>query len=79
MIYLMVIFQPRKALLEQLSTVLGGADEKLPDTLFLVNTQEWQGQVSTVLGGADEKLPDTLFLVNTQEWQGQVISHVLLI
>ena len=42
---LIIIFQPRKALLEQLSTVLGGADEKLPDTLFLVNTQEWQGQV----------------------------------
>ena len=45
MIFPLIVFQPRKALLDQLSTVLGGADEKLPDTLFLVNTQEWQGQV----------------------------------
>ncbi|XP_060570991.1 phosphofurin acidic cluster sorting protein 2-like isoform X7 [Ruditapes philippinarum] len=36
---------PRKALLDQLSLVLGGSDDKLPDSLLLVNTAEWQGQL----------------------------------
>ncbi|XP_060570990.1 phosphofurin acidic cluster sorting protein 2-like isoform X6 [Ruditapes philippinarum] len=37
--------EPRKALLDQLSLVLGGSDDKLPDSLLLVNTAEWQGQL----------------------------------
>ncbi|XP_053407939.1 phosphofurin acidic cluster sorting protein 2-like isoform X4 [Mercenaria mercenaria] len=36
---------PRKALLDQLTLVLGGSDDKLPDNLLLVNTAEWQGQL----------------------------------
>ncbi|XP_041353401.1 phosphofurin acidic cluster sorting protein 2-like isoform X1 [Gigantopelta aegis] len=36
---------PRKALLDQLSNVLGNGDDRLPDNVFLVNTAEWQGQV----------------------------------
>ncbi|CAC5390320.1 PACS2 [Mytilus coruscus] len=35
---------PRKALLEQLSAVLAGSDDQLPDNIILVNTAEWQGQ-----------------------------------
>lgn len=38
-------FQPRKALLEQLSTVLAGSDDQLPENIILVNTADWQGQV----------------------------------
>lgn len=41
-------FQPRKALLDQLGLVLGGSDDKLPDSLLLVNTAEWQGQVCQI-------------------------------
>ncbi|XP_053407928.1 phosphofurin acidic cluster sorting protein 2-like isoform X2 [Mercenaria mercenaria] len=37
--------EPRKALLDQLTLVLGGSDDKLPDNLLLVNTAEWQGQL----------------------------------
>ncbi|XP_052766077.1 phosphofurin acidic cluster sorting protein 2-like isoform X3 [Mya arenaria] len=36
---------PRKALLDQLGMVLGGSDDKLPDSLLLVNTADWQGQL----------------------------------
>ncbi|XP_052272959.1 phosphofurin acidic cluster sorting protein 2-like isoform X1 [Dreissena polymorpha] len=36
---------PRKVLLDQLSSVLGASDDKLPDSLFLVNTADWQGQL----------------------------------
>ncbi|KAL4237224.1 Phosphofurin acidic cluster sorting protein 1 [Mactra antiquata] len=36
---------PRKALLDQLGLELGGSDDKLPDSLLLVNTAEWQGQL----------------------------------
>ncbi|OWF46415.1 phosphofurin acidic cluster sorting protein 2-like isoform X4 [Mizuhopecten yessoensis] len=36
---------PRKALLDQLSAVLGGSDDLLPDNMVLVNTVEWQGQL----------------------------------
>ncbi|KAL5007923.1 hypothetical protein ScPMuIL_013504 [Solemya velum] len=36
---------PRKILLEQLSSVLECADDRLPGSLFLVNTAEWQGQL----------------------------------
>ncbi|XP_021361739.1 phosphofurin acidic cluster sorting protein 2-like isoform X5 [Mizuhopecten yessoensis] len=37
--------EPRKALLDQLSAVLGGSDDLLPDNMVLVNTVEWQGQL----------------------------------
>ncbi|XP_052272960.1 phosphofurin acidic cluster sorting protein 1-like isoform X2 [Dreissena polymorpha] len=37
--------EPRKVLLDQLSSVLGASDDKLPDSLFLVNTADWQGQL----------------------------------
>lgn len=37
--------EPRKALLDQLGMVLGGADDKLPDSILLINTAEWQGQL----------------------------------
>ncbi|XP_052766076.1 phosphofurin acidic cluster sorting protein 2-like isoform X2 [Mya arenaria] len=37
--------EPRKALLDQLGMVLGGSDDKLPDSLLLVNTADWQGQL----------------------------------
>lgn len=40
-----LVFQPRKALLDQLSSVFDSADENLPDSLFLVSTSEWQGQM----------------------------------
>ncbi|XP_033734085.1 phosphofurin acidic cluster sorting protein 2-like isoform X3 [Pecten maximus] len=36
---------PRKALLDQLSAVLGGSDDLLPENVVLVNTVEWQGQL----------------------------------
>ncbi|KAJ8308185.1 hypothetical protein KUTeg_013059 [Tegillarca granosa] len=36
---------PRKALLEQLGTVLSGSDDKIPDNILLINTIEWQGQL----------------------------------
>ncbi|XP_071162780.1 phosphofurin acidic cluster sorting protein 2-like isoform X9 [Mytilus edulis] len=35
---------PRKALLDQLSAVLAGSDDQLPDNIILVNTADWQGQ-----------------------------------
>lgn len=35
---------PRKALLDQLSAVLSGSDDQLPENIILVNTAEWQGQ-----------------------------------
>ncbi|XP_033734084.1 phosphofurin acidic cluster sorting protein 1-like isoform X2 [Pecten maximus] len=37
--------EPRKALLDQLSAVLGGSDDLLPENVVLVNTVEWQGQL----------------------------------
>ena len=40
-----VVFQARKALLEQLGRVLSPADEILPESVVLVNNNEWQGQV----------------------------------
>ncbi|XP_052105972.1 phosphofurin acidic cluster sorting protein 1-like isoform X6 [Mytilus californianus] len=42
--YMYIATLPRKALLEQLSAVLAGSDDQLPDNIILVNTAEWQGQ-----------------------------------
>ncbi|KAK6183490.1 hypothetical protein SNE40_010963 [Patella caerulea] len=36
---------PRKVLLDQLSNVLDTGDDKVPESLILVNTAEWQGQL----------------------------------
>ncbi|KAK7105060.1 phosphofurin acidic cluster sorting protein 1-like [Littorina saxatilis] len=36
---------PGKALLEQLNKVLDVADDRLPDSFFLVNTADWAGQL----------------------------------
>ncbi|XP_067680503.1 phosphofurin acidic cluster sorting protein 2-like isoform X3 [Haliotis asinina] len=36
---------PRKALLDQLGTVLGNGDDRLPESVFLINAAEWQGQL----------------------------------
>ncbi|ESO83532.1 hypothetical protein LOTGIDRAFT_169225 [Lottia gigantea] len=36
---------PRKVLLDQLSNVLDTGDDKVPESLILVNTSEWQGQL----------------------------------
>ncbi|CAG5134860.1 unnamed protein product, partial [Candidula unifasciata] len=36
---------PRRALLEQLSSVFDSTEDHLPDSVFLVNTSEWQGQM----------------------------------
>ncbi|XP_046336384.2 phosphofurin acidic cluster sorting protein 2-like isoform X1 [Haliotis rufescens] len=36
---------PRKALLDQLSAVLGNGDDRLPESVFLINAAEWQGQL----------------------------------
>ncbi|CAL1533732.1 unnamed protein product [Lymnaea stagnalis] len=36
---------PRKALLDQLSAVFDSADDHLPESIFMVNTSEWQGQM----------------------------------
>lgn len=37
--------QPGKALLEQLMKVLDLPDDKIPESIFLINCAEWQGQV----------------------------------
>ncbi|XP_071162777.1 phosphofurin acidic cluster sorting protein 2-like isoform X6 [Mytilus edulis] len=42
--YMYIATSPRKALLDQLSAVLAGSDDQLPDNIILVNTADWQGQ-----------------------------------
>ncbi|XP_013077652.1 phosphofurin acidic cluster sorting protein 1-like isoform X1 [Biomphalaria glabrata] len=36
---------PRKALLDQLSSVFDSVDDHLPESIFMINTSEWQGQM----------------------------------
>ncbi|BFZ12018.1 hypothetical protein BsWGS_15057 [Bradybaena similaris] len=36
---------PRRVLMEQLSSVFDSPEDHLPDSVFLVNTSEWQGQM----------------------------------
>ncbi|XP_013077655.2 phosphofurin acidic cluster sorting protein 2-like isoform X3 [Biomphalaria glabrata] len=37
--------EPRKALLDQLSSVFDSVDDHLPESIFMINTSEWQGQM----------------------------------
>lgn len=52
-----VFQQPRKALLDQLKTVVGENDDKLPESVILVNSQDYHGQVSKCSDGFYSSCP----------------------
>ena len=42
--------QPRKVLLEQLNSLVSTSDEALPESLIIIDSNDWQGQVSLIHG-----------------------------